>query len=465
MPLNLGEDRGSFAVPDTLQMLKLALRNQGLEKFKELERKNLVSYDFSQLPDAELGRLQGMGISGGFNPFEIRGEGFRDVRNPWNRALRAETAARFAPENGPNNFLWNILYGIVGNDPHSRLQNTLTWNVLTNKPDTIGGEPIGAINQPTNMFGERINSALNGLVGGTGVARAPQISVPIGGTNTASINKTFDDINAGLQGAETDRRNQQAEHQRLATQYQNERQAMRDLPPPRIEPLNMFYGMLAANVGKVLNPNLNTEQQFQSLVTNKLNALNQDRLMDYQDKAQQYSEASALANKAGDAAEAIRLARLGDVAMQRANAILQDQQMAQQRAAATAERLALQRETIGEKAFSLRFKSINDQMEYYLKIDPNLKDKKNKTAYQRLVNQRNAMQDALDKSGNSFANIRLDPHFATRQLLQSVDLGRVTNPALFWQQSGLNDRRLREAGVTRADVVKFLRENGINEVR
>ena len=75
------------------------------------------------------------------------------------------------------------------------------------------------------------------------------------------------------------------------------------------------------------------------------------------------------------------------------------------------------------------------------------------------------MQDALDKSGNSFANIRLDPHFATRQLLQSVDLGKVTNPALFWQQSGLNDRRLREAGVTRADVVKFLRENGINEVR
>lgn len=290
---------------------------------------------------------------------------------------------------------------------------------------------------------------------------------PSGGYDTGYIDRLRKEQGTALDAMYNEAFQEQGSHQAKADQTWDEMQAHQNQAPPRIEPLNMFYTMLAGNVAKVLNPNLNTDQQMQSLVNNKLSGLREQRQQQYQLLAEKYRRAGDLADKAGDSARAIKLYKNADMMTNQINAL-------ETRAQRDADRqndnywkrqeLLLRREQQREQFAQEGYKNAMDMLENQTAAMLKLDQKKPEVQFRlaQLGVDQQMMREALANAKGGWASIQYPGQYGRVERALRTVLPRWKNdPRKFWQETGFDDDNvLLQYGVKRSEIVDYMRRQG-----
>jgi hypothetical protein len=303
-------------------------------------------------------------------------------QNDQTRALLAEYERRFSPSleiNSPMGHVWNVPYafwGEVSRNLFPAIGNA--WGAFWNqKPEAHymgehmeGVAPFPATNAPTKSgapaqttkpagatAGSRASTGGGGVGGGATAAGVAGGGAPMAGgigVGNVDINELWKTIAANR---ETLNKKYADEESGYAQQADDAFKAMNDIangPAPSIDSTNQMYTMLAANIAKVLNPNLDTPGQAQQLMAQKLEGMREKNRQQYLIMSEKYRRASELFDKRGDTKRAMEMAANSDDLINRANMLLSETH------ATRAEELQrqdmqLKREQIGEaRAMQLR---------------------------------------------------------------------------------------------------------------
>jgi hypothetical protein len=293
---------------------------------------------------------------------------------------------------------------------------------------------------------------------------------PSGGYDTGYIDRLRADQGAALDAMYNQAFQEQGSHQAKADQTWDEMQAHQNQAPPRIEPLNMFYTMLAGNVAKVLNPNLNTDQQMQSLVNNKLSGLREQRQQQYQLLAEKYRRAGDLADKAGDSARAIKLYKNADMMTNQINAL---ETRAQRDADRQNEnywkrqelqlRREQQREQFAQEGYKNAMDMLENQTAAMLKLDPDQKKPEVQFRLAQLGIEQQMMREALANAKGGWASIQYPGQYGRVERALRTVLPRWKNdPRNFWKETGFDDKNtLLQYGVKRSEIIDYMNRQGL----
>ena len=165
---------------------------------------------------------------------------------------------------------------------------------------------------------------------------------PRGGYNNTYINSVYDDIDAKQKAIQDEDIKRRDRFEGEANQAWSEMQTAANAAPPEIDSKNQMFTMLAANIAKVLNPNIDGPGQASQLMQSKLQGMRDQNMRKYQLLTEKYRRASELYDKSGDNARAIQYARAGEWAAKRFSELQSEshfqQQLAEQRAERQADR-------------------------------------------------------------------------------------------------------------------------------
>lgn len=294
-------------------------------------------------------------------------------------ALNTEYYKRWGspvPENEVNNPLWGVIRNV-----HQFIGPTFghLWNQVLDIGNILGNHPyrqtINGVLQDSNSYNSmmypntytpvsidrgitatanKATSVIKPGVVGTSTINTSGVGAPNGGYSNNYIDAYYDKIDKAQQAIQDEDIKRRNRFEGEANQAWSDMQKEANAPPPEIDSKNQMFTMLAANIAKVLNPNLDTPGQASQLMQSKLQGMRDQNMRKYQLLTEKYRRASELYDKSGDNARAIQYARAGEWAQRRFEQLQSEshfqQQLAEQRSEHAADRSERAQERIWNRS-------------------------------------------------------------------------------------------------------------------
>lgn len=374
-------------------------------------------------------------------------------------------------------FIWNDIANagnMIANHPLRH-----TWNGSPEPPpgvylDDNGNPVIGTAPQkpgtaPVKKPGAtgasgRAAAAAAGAGGAAGVGGAGGAGMP------GSISALFDRVNSNLDAIQ--KRND-AEAAGYKTEADAAFKGMQDItnaPPPSIDPKNQMYTMLAANIAKALNPNIDAPGQAQQLIGTKLEGMREQNRQNYQMMAEKYRRASELFDKRGDHARAIELAKASDNLIKQAEMSMNESHFQAQMRMARDEK----EQARLQRSFELDTSTLKSYAERLQELVQKTSDNNMKKRYQTRLTKTLRMLDKvtgtqLNSMGDPSKLTPVNPDSLYDELFATLDAdhfpkNRAEMLKLFHKNKNFKDDALQNVwGFTQNEVMDYwLRKYGNN---
>jgi hypothetical protein len=412
--------------------------------------------------------------------------------------LWAEYQDRWGSHVHPNSWLGHVyrgvdsLFGTVGREAWNHILNAgnvvanhpmrQTWNGGSTPPPGIYLDENGiprAGTQPTKPGNTLSTVANTGTkTGNTMVSGKPGAGsqtmgngAGVGGFNSGAIANLFGGIDARLGAIQNRNADEEAKYKNEADTAFNDMQAVGNAPPPQIDPRNQMYSMLAANIAKVLNPNIDAPGQAQQLMNTKLEGMRDQNRQRYQVLAEKYRRASELFDKRGDTKRSIELARASDNMIKQAEMTMNESHFQQQLAETRADRLANREDRIYNRQ-QARWQNDTATLRAYSErlseLVKTTKDDKERQKYQTKLVRSLRMLDKVTtaqlSSMDNPQNIQpVNPDVLYSELFDTLDASQFPRSEkdlirLFNRNKNFNKDRLVDTwGLTREEIMSYWR--------
>jgi len=260
------------------------------------------------------------GVIPKFNSSNYNIPGRPNTQNPFfaqDTALNTEYYKRWGsptPENEVNNPLWGGIRNV-----HQFVGPFLghLWNQILDVGNVFGNHPyrqtINGVLQDSNDYKSMMypntytqilndkgvtataNKVITKANSGTNVSGAAGVNNSNGVSgryNNTYISSLYDDIDAKQKAIQDEDIKRRDRFEGEANQAWSDMQKEANAPPPEIDSKNQMFTMLAANIAKVLNPNLDTPGQASQLMQSKLQGMRDQNIRKYQLLTEKYRRAS-----------------------------------------------------------------------------------------------------------------------------------------------------------------------------
>lgn len=307
-------------------------------------------------------------------------------------------------------------------------------------------------------------SAATGTVGAGGTVKAGGAGMP------GSISALFDRVNSNLDAIQKRNDAEAAGYKTEADAAFKSMQDITNAPPPSIDPKNQMYTMLAANIAKALNPNIDAPGQAQQLIGTKLEGMREQNRQNYQMMAEKYRRASELFDKRGDHARAIELAKASDNLIKQAEMSMNESHFQAQMAMARDEK----EQARLQRSFELDTSTLKSYAERLQELVQKTDDKNMKKRYQTRLTKTLRMLDKvtgtqLNSMGDPSKLTPVSPDSLYDELFATLDAdhfpkNRAEMLTLFNKNKNFKDDALQNVwGFTRNEVIDYwMRKYGNN---